>query len=207
MKRVLKGKNIHMLIMAAALAAGLSIGSGVSGGTVALAEEAMGYFDEQGNWIEEPQTGMDEMAADVPSGESVGPAEETASEGAIEIMGEGAADQGADASEAVSYTHLESLKELVESSKDNTGLNFQIALNYGSRDEIVRAVRRISTDCMEGRIRPEEITESSFASYLDTAEVPDPDLLIRTSGEQRLSNYPVSYTHLDVYKRQTLRSW
>ncbi|WP_283684667.1 hypothetical protein [Parablautia sp. Marseille-Q6255] len=100
MKRVLNGKNIHMLIMAAALAAGLSIGSGVSGGTVALAEEAMGYFDEQGNWIEEPQTGMDEMAADVPSGESVGPTEETASDGAIEIMGEGAADQGADASEA-----------------------------------------------------------------------------------------------------------
>ncbi len=83
----------------------------------------------------------------------------------------------------------ESLRELVESSKNNTGLNFQIALNYGSRDEIVRAVRRIAADCADGKVRPEEITEESFAGYLDTAKIPDPDLLIRTSGEQRLSNY------------------
>lgn len=83
----------------------------------------------------------------------------------------------------------DSLKELVESSKNNTGLNFQIALNYGSRDEIVRAVRKIAQECKEGTLSPEDITEETFPDYLDTAGIPDPDLLIRTSGEQRLSNY------------------
>ncbi|MDO4633273.1 MAG: isoprenyl transferase [Eubacteriales bacterium] len=81
------------------------------------------------------------------------------------------------------------LAELVESSKDHTGLNFQIAINYGSRNEIVRAIRHLAGDCVEGRVAPEEITEEMFSGYLDTREVPDPDLLIRTSGEQRLSNY------------------
>lgn len=83
----------------------------------------------------------------------------------------------------------ESLKRLEESSKDNTGLNFQIALNYGSRDEIVRAVRRLASDCRDGTVTPEQITEEFFSGYLDTAGIPDPDLLIRTSGELRLSNY------------------
>lgn len=83
----------------------------------------------------------------------------------------------------------ESLRRLEESSRDNTGLNFQIALNYGSRDEIVRAIRRVVRDCREGRLEPENITEDVFSGYLDTAGIPDPDLLIRTSGELRLSNY------------------
>ena len=79
--------------------------------------------------------------------------------------------------------------ELEEATKENGGLNFQIAINYGSRDEIIRAVRRISSDCAEGKIKPEEIDESIFEHYLDTHDIPDPDLLIRTSGELRLSNY------------------
>ena len=91
--------------------------------------------------------------------------------------------------EALDSDLRRSLKELEESSKGNTGLNFQIAINYGSRDEMVRAIRRLAQDCMEGEVRPEDIDERLFASYLDTREVPDPDLLIRTSGELRLSNY------------------
>lgn len=82
-----------------------------------------------------------------------------------------------------------SLIDLEESSKDNTGLNFQIAINYGSRDEIVRAIRKLAQDYKEGRISLDGITEEAFSGYLDTAGIPDPDLLIRTSGELRLSNY------------------
>lgn len=81
------------------------------------------------------------------------------------------------------------IAELEEASRNNNGLNFTIALNYGSRDEMVRAVRRMAQDCADGRIKAEEIDEKMYASYLDTAGIPDPDLLIRTSGEQRLSNY------------------
>lgn len=81
------------------------------------------------------------------------------------------------------------IAELEEATKDNGGLNFQIALNYGSRDEIVRAVRRVSEDVKEGKVKPEDIDEKMFETYLDTHGIPDPDLMIRTSGELRLSNY------------------
>ena len=81
------------------------------------------------------------------------------------------------------------IEELEEATKDNGGLNFQIAINYGSRDEITRAVRRIAADCRDGRLAAEEIDEQVIDRYLDTHDIPDPDLLIRTSGEQRLSNY------------------
>ena len=81
------------------------------------------------------------------------------------------------------------IQELTEATKDNGGLNFQIAINYGSRDEILRAVRRLAEDCVEGRLAPAQIDEAVFESYLATRDMPDPDLLIRTSGELRLSNY------------------
>ena len=81
------------------------------------------------------------------------------------------------------------IAELEEATKNNNGINFTIALNYGSRDEMIRAARKMGQDCAEGRLNPEEITEEVFESYLDTAGIPDPDLMIRTSGEQRLSNY------------------
>ncbi len=83
----------------------------------------------------------------------------------------------------------ESIRALEEDSKNNQGLNFQVALNYGGRDEIVRAVRRLAEDYKNGTLTADGITESTFRSYLDTTDIPDPDLLIRTSGEFRLSNF------------------
>jgi len=68
-------------------------------------------------------------------------------------------------------------------------LNFQIAFNYGSRDEILRAVRHMIVDAKAGTLDGSQLDESIFSSYLDTADIPDPDLLIRTSGEQRISNF------------------
>ena len=83
----------------------------------------------------------------------------------------------------------ERIRELEAASAKNDGLNHQIAINYGSRDEMTRAMRRMSEDVAAGKRKPEEITESVFEEYLDTAGIPDPDLLIRTSGELRLSNF------------------
>lgn len=81
------------------------------------------------------------------------------------------------------------IRELEEASKMNTGLNFQVAINYGSRDEIVRAVKALSKDVLGKKVAIEDINESLFSQYLDTKGIPEPDLLIRTSGEQRLSNF------------------
>ena len=81
------------------------------------------------------------------------------------------------------------IRELEEATRKNTGLNLQIALNYGSRDEMIRAMKKMVKDHDAGKLATEDITEECFSSYLDTKEIPDPDLLIRTSGKQRLSNY------------------
>lgn len=83
----------------------------------------------------------------------------------------------------------ESIRELEEVTKDNTGLHFQVALNYGSRDEMLRAVRAIAQEVADGKVQSGDINESLFEQYLDTKGIPDPDLMIRTSGEQRLSNF------------------
>lgn len=93
----------------------------------------------------------------------------------------------------------ESIARLEESSRNNDGLNFQIALNYGSRDEMLRGMRRMLKDYRDEKFALEELDEDKFKSYLDTADIPDPDLLIRTSGEQRISNYllwQLAYTEL-----------
>lgn len=85
------------------------------------------------------------------------------------------------------------LQELVQraerETQGNSDFHLTVAFNYGGRDEIVRAARRLAQDVMEGRLMPGQIDEAGFAGKLDTAGLPDPDLLIRTSGEQRTSNF------------------
>ncbi len=83
----------------------------------------------------------------------------------------------------------QNILELEKASAEYDGLTLQIAINYGSRDEMIRGMRKMMLDCEAGKFGIEDVDEAKFASYLDTADIPDPDLLIRTSGEQRLSNY------------------
>ena len=96
---------------------------------------------------------------------------------------------------------IDGINRLERETKDNTGLTFVIAVNYGGRDELTRAVRKLAADCCAGKLEPSAVTDQVLNSYLDTADIPDPDLLIRTSGELRLSNYllwQLAYTELYV---------
>jgi len=83
----------------------------------------------------------------------------------------------------------DAIYNLEEKTKNNTGITFIIAMNYGGRDELVRAFREISSECADGTLKPEQISETLIKDHMDMKGIPDPDLLIRTSGEQRLSNF------------------
>ncbi len=92
-----------------------------------------------------------------------------------------------------------SIQNCMERTKNNTGIVFNIALNYGGRDEIVRAVRKIAEKVQNNEILPEEITENTVQENLYTKDQPDPDLVIRTSGEERISNFllwQIAYSEL-----------
>ena len=100
---------------------------------------------------------------------------------------------------------LRMLDEAAELTKDNTVLDLTIAFNYGARDEIARAAQRIAEDVKAGAMDASDVTPEKFSTYLDTAGLPDPDLLIRTSGELRLSNFLLwqlayaEFVFVDVY--------
>src|SRR6185503_3499863 len=81
------------------------------------------------------------------------------------------------------------LEEAEQLTRDNDRLTLVVAFNYGARQEIARAARRIAGEVAAGRLQPAEVSAELIAQHLDTADLPDPDLLIRTSGEQRLSNF------------------
>lgn len=97
------------------------------------------------------------------------------------------------------------LQEAVNATKNNSGLRLQLALSYSGRWEIIQAVKEIMEQTQKGTLKPEQMTEALFSQYLETAGVPDPELLIRTSGEMRLSNFllwQIAYT--EIYISQTL---
>lgn len=101
----------------------------------------------------------------------------------------------------LSITRRNALRHAIKETSKNTGLVLNLALNYGGRTEILEAVKKIAGDVKHGRISPKRIDEELFSSYLYTKGIPDPDLLIRTSGEMRLSNFllwQTSYTELYV---------
>ena len=81
------------------------------------------------------------------------------------------------------------IEELEEATRNNDGLHFQIAINYGGRDELVRAMRKITEKVAQGELQPADIDEACISAHLDTAGIPEPDLLIRTCNEQRISNF------------------
>ena len=100
---------------------------------------------------------------------------------------------------------VQKMENLERETAGNTGLQFYIAINYGGRDEIVRATKKLISDVQAGVVSEENIDESVFGTYLDTAGVPYPDLLIRTSGEERTSNFlPWQLAYSEFYFTDTL---
>ena len=96
---------------------------------------------------------------------------------------------------------LEVLQEVMDMTRKNHGMILNLALSYGGRDEIVAATQKIAAEIQAGRLQPEEITKEVFSNYLYTKGMPEPDLLIRTSGEMRLSNFllwQIAYTEIFV---------
>ncbi len=97
------------------------------------------------------------------------------------------------------------LKELMHASRENKGMVLTLALSYGSRTEMAEAARSLAKKAASGRIRPDQIDEAAFAAELQTAGLPDPDLLIRTSGELRLSNFMLwQLAYAEIYVTETL---
>jgi len=102
-------------------------------------------------------------------------------------------------------TVREALERGIEITSGNSKLTLSLALSYGSRDEIVRAVQAISSRCLQGDLVPEEISDSVISEYLDTCGMPDPDLLIRTGGEARLSNFLLwQASYAEIYFTETM---
>ncbi|MFP4136606.1 MAG: isoprenyl transferase [Candidatus Acetothermia bacterium] len=98
----------------------------------------------------------------------------------------------------------EVVKNTIDMTAENDGLQLIMALNYGARQEIIRAVRKLARRAASGELSPEEVTEDAFENHLFTAGIPDPDLLIRTSGERRVSNFmlwQLAYTEIWITNR------
>lgn len=97
------------------------------------------------------------------------------------------------------------LKRVMESTKDNKTATLTLALSYGGRAEITEAVRKIAAEVRDGRIAPEEINEKTVARYLYAPDIPDPDMMIRTSGEMRISNFLLwQLSYAEIYVTETL---
>lgn len=100
---------------------------------------------------------------------------------------------------------LEAIDNAVELTRNNTGMSLNIAFNYGGRAEIVDAVRALSADVASGKVDPAEVDEERFRSYLYIPDLPDPDLLIRTAGEMRISNFMIwELAYTEIYVTEVL---
>jgi undecaprenyl diphosphate synthase len=100
---------------------------------------------------------------------------------------------------------LKTIDKVVEVTRDNTGMALNIAFNYGGRAEIIDAVRKLCTDIKDGIVSPQEVDEETFRAYLYAPEIPDPDLLIRTAGEMRVSNFLIwELAYTEIYMTETL---